>query len=123
MLQLLTSLRWRWAALTLLSLATLAGCVSLDAQQRKWIFQPGTAHSTGTTPIDGFDDVWIEYPAPGAATAVKLHALWTQGPTADAPVLLYLHGARRDVTRSTYRIAQMRELGFAVLAIDYRGFG
>ena len=44
-------------------------------------------------------------------------------PTRDAPVLLYLHGARRDVGRSTFRVEQMRGLGFSVLAVDYRGFG
>lgn len=38
-------------------------------------------------------------------------------------MLLYLHGARRNVQSSVFRIRHMRELGFAVLAIDYRGFG
>ena len=38
-------------------------------------------------------------------------------------MLLYLHGARRDVGRSAFRVEQMRELGFSVLAVDYRGFG
>ena len=52
-----------------------------------------------------------------------MHALWLDGPTPDAPVLLYLHGARRNVAGSVFRIRRMQELGFAVLAIDYRGFG
>ncbi|MEP6876285.1 MAG: alpha/beta fold hydrolase [Burkholderiales bacterium] len=121
----LTTIRWRWPALALLaglSLAALAGCVSLDTQQRKWIFQA----SVLTTPddgahIDGLDDVWITLPeVPGKP---KLHALWLGGPTPEAPVMLYLHGARRNVESSVFRIRRMRELGFAVLAIDYRGFG
>ena len=37
--------------------------------------------------------------------------------------MLYLHGAGRGVYASTFRIEHMRELGFSVLAIDYRGFG
>jgi uncharacterized protein len=40
-----------------------------------------------------------------------------------APVLLYLHGARWNVTGSAYRIQRMQELGFTVVAVDYRGFG
>jgi hypothetical protein len=38
-------------------------------------------------------------------------------------VLLYLHGARWNVEGSSPRIRRMQELGFSVLAIDYRGFG
>ncbi|MEP6702749.1 MAG: alpha/beta fold hydrolase [Betaproteobacteria bacterium] len=44
-------------------------------------------------------------------------------PTAGAPALLYLHGARWNLTGSSGRIARYRQLGFSVLAIDYRGFG
>ena len=118
----LTTMRWRWPALALLAIAALAGCVNLDTQQRKWIFQASvlTAQDGGAH-IDGLDDVWINLPeAPGKP---KLHALWLAGPTPEAPVMLYLHGARRNVESSVFRIQHMRELGFAVLAIDYRGFG
>ena len=114
--------RWRWPALALLAMALLAGCVSLDTQQCKWIFQASTTASTEEARIAGMDDVWIAYPA-ADGSPVKLHALWVEGPAPTAPALLYLHGARRDVERSAFRIRQMRELGFAVLAIEYRGFG
>ena len=42
---------------------------------------------------------------------------------ADAPVLLYLHGARWDVRGSAHRMRRLHDLGFSVLGIDYRGFG
>ena len=121
----LTSIRWRWPALALLaslSLAAFAGCISLDTQQRKWIFQASvlTTQDEGAR-IDGLDDVWITLPE--SPRKPKLHGLWLAGPTPDAPVMLYLHGARRDVEGSVFRIRHMRSLGFAVLAIDYRGFG
>ena len=123
MLERLKTVRWRWPAVALLAIVALAGCVSLDTQQRKWIFQAAVLPSTsGGAHIDGFDDVWIPL-APGDSAGPKLHALWLAGPTRHAPVLLYLHGARRNVDSSTFRIRHMRELGFAVLAIDYRGFG
>ena len=121
----LTSIRWRRPALALLaslSLAAFAGCISLDTQQRKWIFQASVlTMQDERARIDGLDDVWITLPeSPGKP---KLHGLWLAGPTPDAPVMLYLHGARRDVEGSVFRIRHMRSLGFAVLAIDYRGFG
>ncbi len=55
----------------------------------------------------------------------RLHGLWLGGApeSADTPVLLYLHGARYNVAGSAPRMRRMHELGFSVLAIDYRGFG
>ena len=41
----------------------------------------------------------------------------------NAPVMLYLHGARWNLTGSVTRIERWRKLGFSVLAVDYRGFG
>lgn len=120
------TLRSRWLALTfpaLLSLGTLAGCQSLDTQQRKWIFQASVLQQSldEGAGIDGLDDVWIKLDeVPGKP---RLHGLWGDGPKPNAPVMLYLHGARRHVDSSAFRIRHMRELGFAVLAIDYRGFG
>lgn len=41
----------------------------------------------------------------------------------NGPILLYLHGARWNVSGSTFRMRRMQELGFSVLGVDYRGFG
>ena len=117
----LTTRRWRGIALALLLVGALAGCVGLDTQQRKWIFQARTTPEAVDGRSAGFGDVWI--PLAADAAGPKLHALWIAGPTPDAPVMLYLHGARRDVDASAFRIRQMQSLGFGVLALDYRGFG
>jgi uncharacterized protein len=119
----------RWLAAATLGLALVlglqAGCSTLDEKQREWIFQPGTRNWGGAS-ADGLQDVWIEHrPAGQAATAaaVRLHGLWLPQPDPAAPVLLYLHGARWDVRSSANRMRRMHGLGFAVLGIDYRGFG
>jgi len=113
--------------------ALLTGCATLDEKQRAWIFQPSDrTWSGGLMAAEGMYDVWIAYNAKkGALTGgddypVRLHGLWLEADkpaTGKSPVMLYLHGARYNVTGSAPRIRRMQELGFSVLAIDYRGFG
>ena len=102
--------------------ALLAGCATLDEQQRRWIFQPGTRSWAGGG-AEGMAEVWIDFNSAALQQAVRLHGLWLPQAAANAPVLLYLHGARWDVRSSAHRMRRMHELGFAVLGIDYRGFG
>jgi len=102
----------------------LAGCAALDEQQRKWIFQPSKVEWRGATAAaDGMQDRWIEFTPPRADAPVKLHALWLPQANADAPVMLYLHGARWGVSSSSFRMRRLHALGVAVLGVDYRGFG
>ncbi len=142
--------RWRLrgAAGALLGVLVIVvaatGCTALDEQQRRWIFQPSDrTWSGGLAAAQGMQDIWIEFDAGRPASArsgpatskaaaeesrapVRLHALWlpqTGVKAAQAPVLLYLHGARWDVRGSAHRMRRMHELGFSVLGVDYRGFG
>ena len=117
-------LAWRRIALALIAtFGLLAGCATLDEQQRKWIFQPSDRSWGGGAAAEGMSDVWIAFTSQETGAAAKLHGLWLPQTRADAPVMLYLHGARWDVRASAHRMRRMHELGFAVLGIDYRGFG
>jgi alpha-beta hydrolase superfamily lysophospholipase len=112
----------------LLTLGLFAGCGTLDAQQRRWIFQPAAeTWWAGEGAAEGMQNVWIEFTSAETGRHARLHGLWhprDEAAAADAaPVLLYLHGARWDVMGSASRVRRMNELGFSVLAIDYRGFG
>jgi uncharacterized protein len=108
----------------LLAMAALSGCAIVDSQQRHWIFQPGQrTWDVGAQASQGMSDVWIEFASELEKQSVKLHGLWAPQADADAPVMLYLHGARWDVRSSAPRMRAMHELGFSVLGIDYRGFG
>jgi len=53
----------------------------------------------------------------------QLHAWYLPSPEPNAPVVLYLHGARWNLTGSVTRIERWRRLGYSVFAVDYRGFG
>ena len=115
---------WRGAAACLLFVGVLAGCSTLDERQRVWIFQPSDrAWWGGTAAAQTMDDVWIDFVSQTTGEPARLHGLWAAGPQADAPVLLYLHGARWNIVGSAHRMRRLQELGFAVLGIDYRGFG
>jgi hypothetical protein len=131
----------RWLLLTSIAItaAVMAGCATLDEQQRSWIFQPSAKSWGGSSYLaSSMTDTWIEFDSNITDEPVKLHGLWWPANQADAflplgpastateaspPLLLYLHGARWNVEGSAARIARMQSLGFSVLAIDYRGFG
>lgn len=117
--------RWHLFASFSTALALLAGCATLDEKQRAWIFQPSDrTWGGGAAAAQGMDDVWISL---NGRSGDQLHGLWLAADepktAAGAPVMLYLHGARYNVTGSAPRIRRMQALGFSVLAIDYRGFG
>ena len=118
----------RLIALVLLAATVLAGCATLDERQRGWIFQPSDrSWWRGDEAAQGMQEVWVDFQSRETGQPVKLHGLWTPHERFDqdpkSPVLLYLHGARFNVVGSAFRARRMQELGFSVLAIDYRGFG
>ena len=107
----------------LIVIATLlvgSGCAYLETKQGDWIFSPVQGEWRGYrgTP-QGVEEVWI----PVGKKGEKLYAWWSPQPDKNAPTLLYLHGARWNLTGSVTRIPRWNNMGFSVLAIDYRGFG
>ena len=111
-----------------LTAAMLAACTSLDDFQRKVIFRP--SKDFDRTPAEfraQFEDVWLKVGRSGGEG--KLHAWWiparkeATSDIAKAPAALYLHGAGYGISANLPRIMKLHDEGFAVLAIDYRGFG
>jgi alpha-beta hydrolase superfamily lysophospholipase len=98
----------------------MAGCAHLEQKERELVFriEPGQARWFGGMP-QGVQE--LNLPVPGRAE--HLHAIWWPARDPEAPAMLYLHGARWNITGQMFRIEQLREFGFSVLAVDYRGFG
>ena len=119
--------RWALLAATSAFVAVLAGgCATLDERQRQWIFQPSDrSWGDSARMTEGMEPVWIDFDSAVTGEHARLPGLWLGGEpeSADTPVMLYLHGARFNVANSAPRMRRMHELGFSVLAIDYRGFG
>jgi uncharacterized protein len=111
-------------AASLLSISLLVGCATLHHKQGEWIFNPSDrSWGDSADAASGMQDAWIEFPSKVTGAPAKLHLLISTADRTEAPVLLYLHGARWNVFGSAFRINRMRELGFTVVAVDYRGFG
>ena len=117
--------RWILASTAIATMALTTGAVALDAKQRQWIFQPSDRAWGGSNrDMSGLEDIWIPLTeSKVGGEKKKLHALWMPAASPNAPVMLYLHGARWNVSGSVPRIRRMHSLGFSVLAVDYRGFG
>jgi len=105
----------------LLILTVLIGIayVQLDRWQRDRIFAVETSARTW----------WREPPA--GTEVFDLHhdngetvrAWYLPSPNANAPTVLYLHGARWNLNGSAFRMQGWADMGYSMLAIDYRGFG
>lgn len=115
--------RARWLSVLVLAgmigALPAAGLSFLSYKERDLVFrvEPGIAHWYSGLPA-GVQE--LELPVSGDHA---LHAWWWPAPTRNAPAILYLHGSRWNLTGQLYRIEQLREFGFSVLAVDYRGFG
>ena len=109
----------------------LSGCAWLDVKQRGWIYRPTPGQLSDWQAITPQDEAfWLSrpddtaQPGPGpGAPAQRLRAIWVPGPDVAAPAVLYLHGTFRNLFQNRAKIAAIQAAGFAVLAVDYRGWG
>lgn len=108
--------KWWWILVAL----AMSGCAWMDAKQRELIDRPTPgvlAQWEAITPTD--QPLWLEGGRPG----LRLRALWVPQADPQAPAELYLHGTFRNLFQNRAKIAAIHAAGFAVLAVDYRGWG
>ncbi len=60
-----------------------------------------------------------------AAQRGDLYAWWIPAEQADAPTMLYLHGNDKNIGGAfeVSRVMRLHEMGYNLLAVDYRGYG
>ncbi|MGE5615279.1 MAG: alpha/beta hydrolase, partial [Bacillota bacterium] len=97
----------------------IGGCAYLEEKQGELIFRPTKEVFWGYSGAAKLDERFI----PVGRDGQKISAWWVKSDDPAAPAILYLHGARWNLTGSASRIERWRKLGFDVLAVDYRGFG
>ena len=114
---------------------TLFGCAWLDSKQRELVYRPTPgrpANFAGLRPGD------LEYAVdvpretsvisiPGARAGDiapdRIRLWWLPNADPQAPTLLYLHGTFRNLYQNLRKVEALRDAGFSVVALDYRGWG
>jgi uncharacterized protein len=135
----------RWQRSLTIAVATLvlgysSICLFLFLRQRHLIYRPAPELSLRPDALAfklPYQDVWIKI----SGTQAQLHGWWIPAPTIQekfAPlpneptnvltsprVVLYFCGVGRNIGDYNYiaRMSAFRQLGFSVLAFDYRGYG
>jgi pimeloyl-ACP methyl ester carboxylesterase len=104
-------------------LALLGTGVVLWGCQNRLIFEP--ERDLHARPVD------FPFPVLDVAVSVKstgqsiqtVRAWWIPSADRHAKVVLYLHGNDGNVSTSMGEVAPLRELGYSIFMIDYRGYG
>ncbi len=107
------------------SLATaLVSCSWLEVKERELMYRPTPGRPADFAGLRA-GDVEFDVDVPGAAagSSDRLYLWWLPSPDPRAPTLLYLHGTFRNLFQNLHKIESLREAGFAVVAVDYRGWG
>ena len=103
-------------------LVCASGCAWLDTHQRQLIYRPTPATAGDSANLRAGDErFFLEVPLVDAMQYIELW--WLPHTDKNAPTLLYLHGTFRNLPQNLHKINALRDAGFAVLAVDYRGWG
>lgn len=111
----------------LCAVACLGGCAWLSAKQSELALRPTpgrpVAFASDTAGLRPGDIRFAVPVAQGSGTPQQLALWWLPHADAQAPTLLYLHGTFRNLYQNLPKIEALREAGFAIVAVDYRGWG
>jgi alpha-beta hydrolase superfamily lysophospholipase len=112
------------AALTGLLLVVYGGaCGFLFFRQNQLIYKPtATIQNTPTSVGLTYQDVWLPIEK-NANPEEKIHGWWIPATSQEKGVVLYFHGAGRNLSAYRGNLKSLHQMGFSVFAIDYRGYG
>ena len=112
----------------------LGGCAWLSAKQSQLALRPTPGRPAGLADDSVLfrpgDVRWRVQVAPVSPVAAadpaqpdQLALWWLPHANPDAPTLLYLHGTFRNLYQNLSKIDALREAGYSIVAVDYRGWG
>ena len=120
--------RTAWALLHALLvcgvLTTLVGCAWLDTKQRELVFRPTPGKPADFSGLRAGDEAFtVAVPGALQGSTERLQLWWLPQADPRAPALLYLHGTFRNLYQNYRKIEALRDAGFAIVAVEYRGWG
>jgi len=106
----------------------LGGCAWLSAKQSQLALRPTPGRPAGLAADSVLfrpgDVRWLApVPSTGPARPDQLALWWLPHANPDAPTLLYLHGTFRNLYQNLSKIDALRDAGYSIVAVDYRGWG
>lgn len=105
-----------------LALLSASGCAWLSERQRQIIYRPTTGTANDMASLRAGDERYFVN-LPDGPAAQRITLWWLPHANAEAPTLLYLHGTFRNLAGNRHKMDALRDAGFSVLAVDYRGWG
>lgn len=100
----------------------LLACIFLLLRQNRLMFAPSAVIETTPAALNlPYEDVWI--PVQVGRKSERMHAWWLPANGPQRGVILHLHGNGLNISANLGQALRFHELGFAVLMIDYRGYG
>jgi len=117
--------------LMLFSLLLISGCAWLDARQREIIYRPTAGVLVDFVGLRAGDErYFVEVPQAAnhqasdvGSAAQRIEIWWLPDADKNAPTLLYFHGTFRTLSENLHKMEALRQAGFSVLAVEYRGWG
>jgi len=106
---------------------SLGGCAWLQTKEREIALRPTPGRpagfSDGLTGARPGDQRQVIAITSATGTTERLAIWWLPHPDPAAPTLLYLHGTFRNLYQNLRKIDPLRDAGFGIVAVDYRGWG
>ena len=116
---------WTLTALGGIALmAYVSACIFIWFNQGQFIFMP--QREITQTPADIeliFEDLYLQVPSDNGAGMERMHSWWIPADHPTDRYLIYLHGSAFNIGANVNHARRLKNLGFSVLLISYRGYG
>jgi alpha-beta hydrolase superfamily lysophospholipase len=112
-----------WRSVLMVSILTCSACAWLDLQQRQLIYRPTPSLSADLSDLRAGDERYFVTVPNTDPAAQRVSFWWLPQADRNAPTLLYFHGTFRTLAENRHKLDALRQAGFAVLGVDYRGWG
>ncbi len=110
-------------AVLLVTAQLAAGCAALDERLRQAVFRPSRDVPAAFDGLRPGDRIWRETVGDPTVRDEWVQLWWLPAADPAAPALLYLHGTFRNLYRNHPKMQAIRDAGYSVLAVEYRGWG